>query len=75
MHKCNHLVSKIDRDKKCLPSDINSKTHFWVPTGRIESMFNGMISVDFYCKHCNKRVTNFLTQEEYNLNKKLLTEV
>lgn len=76
MHKCNHLVPKQDREKKCNPSDSNSKTHFWIPTGRIEGIgINNMISVDFLCKYCNKRTTNFLTQEDYNLNKKLLIEV
>lgn len=74
-NKCNHLVPKEHMTAKCNPSEPNSKMHYWVPTGRIETMFNGMISVDFRCKYCNKRVTSFLTYEEYNLNKKLLSEV
>ena len=75
MNKCNHLVPKEYMESKCHPTEPNSKMHYWVPTGRIETMFNGMISVDFRCKYCNKRVTSFLTYEEYNLNKKLLSEV
>jgi hypothetical protein len=75
MNKCNHLAPKEHMNKKCDSSDPTSKTHYWLPTGRVEAMFNGMVSVDFRCKYCNKRVTSFLTNEEYNLNKKLLTEV
>ena len=75
MEKCNHLVTRAEQNKKCIPSDSNSKIHFWIPSGRIEAMFNGMISVDFLCKHCNKRTTNFLTQDEFNLNKTFLSGV
>lgn len=75
MEKCNHLVPKMEQNKKCASSDPNSKIHFWVPSGRIEAMFNGMISVDFMCKYCNRRITNFLTQDEFNLNKRVLSGV
>lgn len=74
MEKCNHLVPRADQTKKCDPSDPNSKTHYWIPTGRIEAMFNDMISVDFCCKYCNKRTTNFLSKDEYQLNKRFLEE-
>lgn len=72
MDKCNHLVSRLDQNKKCNPSDVHSRTHYWLPTGRIEAMFNGMISVDFYCKYCNKRTTNFITQQDFEINKKYI---
>ena len=71
-NKCNHLVPKEHTESKCDPVDPNSKMHFWVTTGRLETMFNGMISVDFRCKNCNKRVTSFLTHDEYLLNRRLL---
>jgi hypothetical protein len=70
--KCNHLVPRHDQDKKCFPHSIDSKTHFWLPTGNIEAKFNNSIQVDFYCKYCNSRTTNFFTKEEYELNKKVL---
>ena len=84
--KCNHLVPRHDQDKKCFPYSIDSKTHFWLPTGNVETKFtfvngqlngvetkfNNSIQVDFYCKYCNSRTTNFFTKEEYELNKKVL---
>jgi hypothetical protein len=48
--KCNHLVPRHDQDKKCFPYSIDSKTHFWLPTGNVETKFNNSIQVDFYCK-------------------------
>ena len=70
--KCNHLVPRYEQDKKCNVTDPNSRTHFWIPTGHIEAKFNNTIQVDFVCKHCEKRVTSFLTQEDYELNKRIL---
>lgn len=70
--KCNHLVPKQEQDKKCNITDPNSRTHFWIPTGYIEAKINNTIRVDFICKHCEKRVTNFLEKEDYELNKRLL---
>jgi hypothetical protein len=75
MEKCNHLVPKTEQNKKCVSSDLNSRIHYWIPSGRIEAIFNGMISVDFMCKYCNRRITNFLTQDEFNLNKRILSGV
>lgn len=72
MEKCNHLVPRAEQNKKCDPSDLNSKVHYWIPSGRIETMFNNLVSVDFYCKNCNRRTTNFLSKEEYELNKKFI---
>jgi len=71
--KCNHLVPRQDQDKKCFQYSPDSRTHYWLPTGNIESKFNGTIQIDFYCKYCNARTTNFLTKEEYELNKKVLS--
>ena len=70
--KCNHLVPALEQNKKCVSSDPNSRTHFWIPTGYIEAKINDTIRVDFIFKYCEKRVTNFLDKEEYELNKRLL---
>lgn len=70
--KLNHLVPRHDMDRKCDPQDKNSKTHYFIFTGHLEAKFNGLIEVAFVCKHCERRVTNFLTQEEYQTHKKLL---
>lgn len=72
MEKCNHLVPRTERDQKCKPTDPTSRMHFWTPSGRVETMFNSMISIDFYCKFCSKRTTSFITQEDYQLNKKII---
>ena len=71
--KLNHLVPRQDMDRKCDPQDKNSRTHYFITTGLIEAKFNGTIQVDFICKHCQKRVTNFLSKEEYELHKKVLS--
>lgn len=71
MQKCNHLVTKQYQESKCNPSEPNSKTDYWLVT-RIEAKPNGMMCVDFYCKHCNKRTFSFLTQEEYASNKRIM---
>ena len=70
--KCNHLVPAYEQNKKCISSDPNIRMHFWIPTGHIEAKINNTIQVDFMCKYCEKRVTNFLEKEDYELNKRLL---
>lgn len=69
--KLNHLVPKYEQNKKC-SSDSTSKIHYWIPTGYIEAKFNGTIQVDFMCKYCDKRVTSFLSPQEFETNRKLL---
>jgi hypothetical protein len=69
--KCNHLVPKYEQNKKCT-TDLDSKIHYWIPTGHIEAKFNNTVQVDFMCKYCNKRVTSFLSQVEYETYKNLL---
>lgn len=74
MEKCNHLVPRTDQNKKCFPLESTSKVHYWIFSGRKEVIFNGLMSVDFYCKHCNKRTTNFMSIDEYYLNKRFLKD-
>jgi|694.fasta_scaffold77397_3 hypothetical protein len=70
--KLNHLVPKYDANQKCDKHDPTSKTHYWLPSGRIEATVSNLVSVDFACKYCNKRTTNFLTEEQFKTNKILL---
>ena len=72
MEKCNHLVPRSEQTKKCDPSDPESRIHYWIPSGRKEAIFNGLMSIDFCCKYCNKRTTNFLSMDEYQLNKRFI---
>lgn len=69
--KLNHLVPKHEQNKKC-SLESTSKIHYWIPTGRIEAQFGNMIQVDFMCKYCDRRVTSFLSQEDFETNRKLL---
>lgn len=69
--KCNHLVTKEFQESKCNAESPLSKTDFWLPT-RIEAKPNGMIMINFYCKHCDKRTYSYITQEEYTSNRKIL---
>lgn len=70
--KCNHLVPRQEQNRKCEPNNKDSKTHYWIPTGRVEITVNNLLSVDFACKYCNRRTTNFLTNEEYKLNERII---
>ena len=72
--KLNHLVSKYEANQKCAKDNPDSKQHYWILSGRIERTVSNMISVDFICKFCNKRTTNFLTEEQYKVNQKLLED-
>jgi len=74
MKKCNHLVPRTDQNTKCFPFDPTSKVHYWISSGRKEAVFNGLMSVDFCCKYCNKRTTNFISIDEYYLNKRFLED-
>ena len=66
--KLNHLVPKYDSNQRCNKDEKESKQHYWILSGRIEATISNMVSIDFICKYCNKRTTNFLTQEEYRTN-------
>lgn len=70
--KLNHLLPRAERDKKCNKTDPNSKTHFWIKTGKIEASIGGNIAVDFVCKYCERRATSFLTEQEFNTHRKVL---
>ena len=70
--KLNHLVPRQDQNRKCDPQDSNSRTHFFIFTGHTEAKFNGTIQVDFVCKYCERRVTNFLSKEENDTHKRNL---
>lgn len=72
--KLNHLVPKYDANQKCNKEQKDSKQHFWVLSGRIETTISNMVSIDFICKYCGKRTTNFLSVDEYKLNQKLLED-
>jgi hypothetical protein len=74
MEKCNHLVPRAEQNKKCSPFEPNSKVHYWISSGRKEVVFDDLMSVDFCCKYCNKRLTTFMTVDEYYLNKRFLED-
>ena len=56
MEKCNHLVPRSEQTKKCDPSDPESRIHYWIPSGRKEAIFNGLMSIDFCCKYCTYKM-------------------
>ena len=70
--KLNHLVPRYERDRKCDKTDPNSKIHFWIKTGKIEANIGDNIAVDFVCKYCERRVTSFLSQKEFDTHRKIL---
>ncbi len=74
MEKCNHLVPRAEQNKKCSPFEPNSKVHYWISSGRKEVVFDDLMSVDFCCKYCNKRLTTFMSVDEYYFNKRFLED-
>ena len=57
--KCNHLVPRHDQDKKCFPYSIDSKTHFWLPTGNVETKFtfvNGQLNGEAFDYYSDGRI-------------------
>jgi hypothetical protein len=64
----NHLVVHLPKTHRCL----NSSSHYWVPTGTVEASIGDNIRVDFYCKHCKARHTEFLTMKTYRTHEKVL---
>jgi len=58
-----HLVSKTNRKAPCR----SAATHYWVTAGEPQASAGDNIMVQFACKHCDKRVHEFLTREQYFL--------
>ena len=63
----NHLVSR-NSQRGCT----KNKNHYWMPTGTIEATIGDNVKVEFYCKHCQLRHTEFLTMKTYRTNEKIL---
>jgi len=63
----NHLISRVNGSARCC-----NKGHHWLPTGTMESTPSGKFRVDFYCKHCYNRATEFLNEKTYGMHKKTL---
>ena len=58
-----HLVSAMHRKSPCN----SSASHYWVPVGEAQASAGNNITLQFECKHCEKRVCEFLTREQYFL--------
>jgi hypothetical protein len=58
-----HLVSKTSRSSPCSAA----VSHYWTPVGEPIASAGDNIAVQFECKHCNKRVNEFLSREQYFL--------
>ena len=64
----NHLVPKTELITKC----INSKKHYFIPTRHIEASLGQHVAVRFRCKHCDRLVVSFLTNEEFAVHGKII---
>lgn len=58
-----HLVSGPNRKSVCNVS----VTHYWMTVGEAQASAGNNITVQLECKHCKKRIYEFLTREEYFL--------
>jgi len=58
-----HLVSLANRKAPCAPHAL----HYWAPVGEPQASVGNNVTVQLECKHCNKRVYEFLTREQYFL--------
>lgn len=65
----NHLISRVNGRVRCC-----CDKHHWLPTGMTESTQSGHFRVDFYCKHCYNRATEFLNEKTYGMHKKTFTK-
>ncbi len=67
----SHLLTKINITDRC---SVIAGDHYYLPTGTVRAMVGDNVSVDFYCKYCDKRITEFLTKAQYNTYKKQLKQ-
>jgi len=58
-----HLVSRANRSVPCS----SAASHYWVTVGEPQASAGDNITVQFTCKHCDKRVYEFLSREQYFL--------
>ena len=58
-----HLVSAANRKAPC----DSGASHYWTTVGEPEASAGNNITVQLECKHCNKRIYEFLTREQYFL--------
>ena len=70
MMKYDHLMSRENRMSRC-PSP-KSKKHYWLPTGVTRATSGDNVAVDFYCKYCNTRVTEFMPLDYFYTHKDII---
>ena len=66
----DHLISRQNRMFKC-SSKKNTK-HYWIPIGAVRATAGDNVAVNFYCKYCDLRITEFLNRTEYETHKKTI---
>ena len=64
----NHLIEHTIHHRKCSKND----KHYWKPTGTVEASVGDNVRVDFYCKHCGARHTEFLTMKTYRIHERII---
>ena len=68
--RLTHLLGSPRHRERCP----DGKLHYWLPTGTIEAKMGDNIRVDFYCRNCDKRHTEFLTRKQYQINENLISK-
>jgi len=58
-----HLISRVNKKDRCL----SAYSHYWVSIGDPQANAGDKVTIQFECKHCSKRIYEFLTREQYYL--------
>jgi hypothetical protein len=65
--KYDHLMSRENKKSRC-PSPKHDR-HYWLPTGVVRATSGDNVAVDFYCKYCEARVTEFMPLKDFYIHK------
>ena len=65
----NYMLPKNEQMKPCPVG----REHYYIPTKHTEASIDHM-AVRFHCKYCGGLATAFLTNEQYEINKKLISK-
>ena len=58
-----HLISRTNKQVRCP----KAHSHYWTSIGDPQASAGDKVTIQFECKHCNKRIYEFLTREQYYL--------
>ncbi len=70
--KLNHLLSPSLARGSCRVGDHPQKQHYWVACGDVRSTTGANIVLYLRCRYCDARETVFLTNNEYEIQERII---